>query len=260
MGVPINLAWRFILLATFFHIALCVDLRLQLGKDKDGKRVGWRWSSILQYDNDEAINSDDLLAGFAQQGCIEMGEKFAELGTENGEPLEDNEKAPGKRFMPGAMSALRIGNEVWMSSSMKGYEFVYTAKPSKGAIRDQVCEEVRAALLSCWTTAKEEHDEGSADHGNRGSCGEVMLAQMYCNKYGKALGNDQTNPKYKVVTWNCNKRPGFVMPACTEKEKGIAWWGCDKFTPKMGMEAISQVNSPEAPKAVPVGYDNACIY
>lgn len=220
----------------------CEDKRPSLDVKRDMSVAGtpgkgdnqFLWSSIVtmgkENDAKDAI-SDEQIVAVAHKASEEMRETWTK-GIK-----------PGRR--PSVMTALRVGEEIYLASSIKGdYSFIYeNNKQGKnehngnGEIRNSVPNEIKDALEEARCQAGDETPaRTNVQHKNDASCGELMASYTYLLKNSnKGLRHKQ--PKPQVIAWLYRE----------EQNEDKAWdpcgneqgWGCDLFCSQMGFKTIS---------------------
>lgn len=127
---------------------------------KKGKQISrtFLWSSHLKFDSEVSKLTDAQLWQMAHDGYWEMFENMKLYDITN------------KRDSPRAFTVLAVGNEIFLSSSMKGGGNFASAYPRT---------RVSKSLDLCQITFNTRGGEGTNGHKNSGNCGEVMSAQMY---------------------------------------------------------------------------------
>lgn len=121
------------------------------------------------------------------------------------------------------MSAMAVGNEVYLSTTLKGPAFMYN-DTIRNTVDDSVVEEVALALKRCQV---ESHD-GNTGHRTGAACGEPLAAQQWCATNKDVRLKDQ---KAVVVTWGKwsydgpDNEVGVVNPC----QRRLKEWGCKSF-------------------------------
>jgi hypothetical protein len=133
---------------------------------KKGKQIRrtFLWSTHLKFMNPVSEINDGQLWQMADDAYKEMQAEQKLYGVNS------------KKDTPKAISILAFGNEIIISSTIKGMKpFAYEYKKSAVSATLQKCQ-------SDWAEAG-----GSADqrHKNQGGCSEVMSAQLYYSIYSK---------------------------------------------------------------------------
>ncbi|KAE8140926.1 hypothetical protein BDV38DRAFT_279899 [Aspergillus pseudotamarii] len=195
------------------------------GKDNDGDRQ-YVWSSIVKLNKDKEakeVITDSQMIALVHHASDEMNADADFKGAPAG-------------LQPSVMTALLVGDEVYLASSMKGdYSFIYehNAKPKKGKkagtgeVRAHVPEEIKTALGK----AKEPPREND-QHKNDASCGEVMASYTYLLKnHGAKLQGQNA----RTIAWIHDKSKNQAYDPCGTGDKV---WGCDAFCTKMGFKVI----------------------
>ncbi|GAB1205337.1 hypothetical protein APSETT445_004011 [Aspergillus pseudonomiae] len=204
------------------------------GNEKDGDRQ-WVWSSVIKLNKDKEakeVITDSQMIALVHHASDQMH-------------ADENYKKTNAKLQPSVMSALLVGDEVYLASSMKGdYSFIYeyNAKPKKGKkagtgeVRAHVPQEIKTAL----GTAKEPPREND-QHKNDASCGEVMASYTYLLKnHGAKLQGQNA----RVIAWIQDKTKNQAYDPCGTGDKV---WGCDAFCSKMGFKVID-TKTPEDKK------------
>lgn len=184
-------------------------------------------------DAQEAISNEQIVA-VAHKAGEEMRETW------------NREIKPHRR--PSVMTALQVGEQIYLASSMKGeYSFIYeykikdkNGKTGNGQFRNSVPSEIKDALEEARCEAGDESPaRTNVQHKNDASCGELMASYTYLLKNGN-IGLRNKQPKPRTIAWLYTKG--------TDNEVDKAWdpcgggdetWGCDLFCSQMGFETIS---------------------
>ena len=220
----------------------CEDKRPSLDVKRDMSIAGkpgqedqqFLWSSIVtvgkENDAKEAI-SDEQIVAVAHKASEEMRETWTQ-----GINLDRR---------PSVMTALRVGDQIYLASSIRGdYSLIYeynmkgkNGKNGKGEIRNSVPSEIKDALEEARCEANDESPaRTNVQHKNDASCGELMASYTYLLKNSnKGLRHKQ--PKPQVIAWLYREEQNEdkAWDPCGN-EKG---WGCDLFCSQMGFETIS---------------------
>ncbi|KAE8374902.1 hypothetical protein BDV26DRAFT_295506, partial [Aspergillus bertholletiae] len=217
------------------------------GKDNDGDRQ-FVWSSVIKLNKEKdakEVITDSQMIALVHHASDEMH-------------ADANFKKTPANLQPSVMTALLVGDEVYLASSMKGdYSFIYeyNAKPKKGktpgtgGIRDHVPEEIKTALKGAASSEKEkEPPRGNDQHKNDASCGEVMASYTYLLKnHGAKLKGQNA----RTIAWIHDKTKNQAYDPCGTGDKV---WGCDAFCSKMGFKVID-TKTPEDKKEKIPGFD-----
>ena len=220
----------------------CEDKRPSLDVKRDMSIAGTKgqkdeqflWSSIITVDKEndakEAI-SDEQIVAVAHKASEEM------RGTWTKDIKEDRR--------PSVMTALRVGEQIYLASSIKGdYSFIYeynkngkNGKNGNGEIRNSVPSEIKDALEEAKCEAGGENPaRTNVQHKHDASCGELMASYTYLLKNSnRELRHKQ--PKPQIIAWlyREGQNEDKAWDPCGD-EQG---WGCDLFCSQMGFKTIS---------------------
>ncbi|KAE8415263.1 hypothetical protein BDV36DRAFT_226413 [Aspergillus pseudocaelatus] len=234
----------FTLVSAELNLGIKEDMSVRLGKtkkggnDNDGDRQ-YVWSSIVKLNKDKEekkVITDSQMIALVHHASDEMN-------------ADADFKAAPAALQPSVMTALLVGDEVYLASSMKGdYSFIYehNAKPKKGKkagtgeIRAHVPEEIKTALGK----AKEPPREND-QHKNDASCGEVMASYTYLLKnHGAKLQGQNA----RTIAWIHDKSKNQAYDPCGTGDKV---WGCDAFCTKMGFTVIDTKTPEDKQENIP---------
>ena len=141
------------------------------------------------------------------------------------------------------MTALRVGEQIYLASSIKGdYSFIYEnnkqgkgGKNGEGEIRNSVPSEIKDALEEARCAAGDENPaRTNVQHKNDASCGELMASYTYLLKNSNK-GLRHKHPKPQVIAWIYRGQDEDKAWDPCGNERG---WGCDLFCSQMGFETI----------------------
>lgn len=136
----------------------------------------WMWSSHLTFGQSVDAITDAQLWQIAIDAHGEMRADLAQYGI-------------GKKNMPTVMTVMAYNDEIILASSQKGQvSFSYQYKNTRVLESLQLCQAV-------WAGAADTHTD--QPHRNKGSCGEVMAAQLYYSVTENHLS--QFNPRVGSV-------------------------------------------------------------
>ncbi|KAJ5159318.1 uncharacterized protein N7500_008969 [Penicillium coprophilum] len=142
---------------------------------------------------------------------------------------------------PNAMIGLSIGNQVYLSSSLKGSKQIIYQNSSwdggNGEFNKDLPERfngVKAALDRCST-------ETAKQHRNQAACGEIMSTLLWM------ADNPTLDPSKQKVRVAAFSKERYLAPCSpTEKDPEGVSWGCDKWTQEMGYTVVNNMSLPDA--------------
>jgi hypothetical protein len=137
--------------------------------DQKGQKIQrtFLWSSHLKFMEPVSKITDAQLWQMVRDGFAEMSAEMERYQVRN------------SKDTPGGMSILAFGNEVILSSTVKGLNsFAYDYEPSS----------VKAPLQLCQAVWRDGEDNDQK-HKNGGSCGEVMVSQLYYTIHDSPLAD-----------------------------------------------------------------------
>ncbi|CAI7633795.1 unnamed protein product [Penicillium viridicatum] len=138
-----------------------------------------------------------------------------------------------KRERPMAMIGLSINNEVYFASSVSWVGGDGTINPPLPAN----FKEVTDALQSCaddHRASNPDADPPRPQHGNQGSCGEIMSTLLWMVDNKDESPRDH-NPK--IAAWY----PKGYLPPCSSDPESVKW-GCAQWTQKMGLRVVQKID------------------
>lgn len=211
-----RLSQPFSLLVLLLYLCFQVLATDSLGITRDRmseSQPGWTsYSSLLEIDKNAASVSDKQLNDVCKQAYEEM---------------EKEAKKDGLKGVPGVMTALAVGNKIYLGSSMKGrrgywYEHDFEHAP----------EELKQGLQACEAAGK--------THRTGGGCGEInAIALAYeLEKTIQLKGG-------KITSWGRDPQKNEVLfrQACGRPPKDdpdTLDWGCWKITGYYEMHRVSR--------------------
>ncbi|EHK23192.1 uncharacterized protein TRIVIDRAFT_60146 [Trichoderma virens Gv29-8] len=175
-------------------------------------RHQWVFSSHITFKENVEVITDGQLLRMAGDAFAEMEADFLQYA-----PYLDKNGKP--KMLPGAMSILAAGNEIFLSSSQKGLSTF---------INEVADSPVKRQLEVCFATWKLEHpDKDETDHKNNRRCGEIMTFHQYYKVHSEELIT--LSPLARLTTVVRLARTGemVLIPACGTGLEDR--WGCDYF-------------------------------
>ncbi|KAJ5359783.1 hypothetical protein N7517_008974 [Penicillium concentricum] len=217
------------LLSVGFLLALlgsALALELNIARDLSLGTTQWAYSSKCSF---AAPPSDAQFLKMIQVAFDDM----------KNAPAASN-KERSKR--PNAMIGLSIGNEVYLSSSVRGTRQIIYEKASfaggDGTLNPELpkkYKEVTDALAKCATPANKQHK-------NQAACGEIMSTLMWMTD------NPTQSPKELVVQPKVAAFNGKgYLPPCSPDPNNPedVSWGCDSWTKEMGYKVVGDMSLPD---------------
>ncbi|KAF5482678.1 hypothetical protein CGCS363_v015183 [Colletotrichum siamense] len=220
-----------LVLFTIVTSVLAQDLGIKLDRSayENAQRV--IYSSKLTFTADTAtLFTDDQLYGLASLAHTQMQSKFRADGID-------------QKLQPSMMAAMALGNDVYLSSSLKGGWFVYNkfadsrSKP-----------EVRLALERCQAQLQaSKKGPVNKEHQTRASCAEVFTVHQYNLDDEVSQEARRRPPATRIVAFGKAGISGSLGPqnACgggeSVNDKGLLTWGCKQF---MANEGITVARKP----------------
>lgn len=144
------------------------------------------------------------------------------------------------RKQPTVMTALKVGRDVYLASSVKGNPPVlYQNRRDNngdGSINEGVPDELKYALTACLNNRGHKEPQ----HQNEAQCGEVMTIFAWIKKNpGKTIADQngvivaweyKVDPQTKKVTAN------GIKPPCNSRD----YWGCRSLLPKLNLRDVKK--------------------
>lgn len=156
---------------------------------KDSQFFGAQSSRLERSTMPKEVISDEQIVAVAHKASEEM------RGTWTKDSRANNR--------PSVMTALRVGEQIYLVSSIKcDYSFIYennkqgkNGKYGNGEIRNSVSSEIKNALEEARCEAGDEnHARTNVQHKNDASCGELMASYTYLlKKWTKAQAAQTSN-------------------------------------------------------------------
>lgn len=196
------------------------------------------FATILEYDQDtSSFLTDDHLVGLAAQAWEEMGTLHrANLARCSG---NDPDRFPQ---IPSAISAMAIGNKVYISSS-----FRWRAMQNSLVYVLLEDSELTRLLNACQSELQYSNPNANVPDRHRvdATCAEVFTIQQYLNHNNNQSPKDlPAGTKKRIATWGNNgikKGSGEAMPACNTRGSGKGGWGCEEFMQSLGIDIMSDL-------------------
>lgn len=265
-------------LRTLPHLALAFAILSQvLGINPPPLPIVWNPSAKA---ND--WNMFTLLASFPKNTDIDDA-TLVGLTRQAWGVMQSNTDFKSMEKQPSAMAALKVGNEVFFASSVRGHgftSFAYdwltpkssTSDPSRAS--DSSTEQVAALpntditpfdletmvesltdievqLEACRTQIMQKRIDNKkvgtdpGRHRSLANCAEVMALHMY-NVEHPLGGPDGIRDQHAVVaTWAVDHfgKGPMLYPACGAADYAPAKWGCRKFMESVGVRPIQEMDS-----------------
>ncbi|UKZ74642.1 hypothetical protein TrVFT333_002312 [Trichoderma virens FT-333] len=178
-------------------------------KDVAENRHQWVFSSHITFEENVEVITDGQLLKMAGDAFAEMEADFLQYA-----PYLDKTGKP--KMLPGAMSILAAGNEIFLSSSQKGLSTF---------INEVAGSPVKCQLEICFATWKLKHPE--TDHKNNRRCGEIMTFHQYYKVHSEKLITLSPLARLTTVVRSAEDGKMILIPACGTDLKDR--WGCDYF-------------------------------
>jgi len=160
------------------------------GEESNKAPRNWLFSSHINYLKSVSEITDGQLWQLAFDAYREMEDECAAY-------------AIGKKSIPGVMTILAVGEEIFLSSSQKGVDYTYKMAQDTP---------VRQSLEMCRLVWRDQGQEAQDEHKNKGSCGEPMVAQQYYSIHEKPL--KERDPKPRVGTVGRRGRDYIRLDPC----------------------------------------------
>ncbi|KAK1973691.1 hypothetical protein LZ30DRAFT_464674 [Colletotrichum cereale] len=229
-----SFAGLLVLLTLVLNVA-AQTLGLALDKTASDDASLVRYSAKLTFEQDAGVLFDDeQLYGLAKRAYEEMQTKFPADGVH-------------VEAQPVMMAAMAVGNDVYLSSDLKGGPFLYTYTDTR------LKPSVVLALERCQTSLQQNPDlPAGQQYRTRASCAEVFARQQYYLDPDVSVEARQAPPPTRIVAYgrpSGQRGPVGPMSACGGGEtmrNGVLTWGCKQF---MADEGIT-VPAPPKPAQV----------
>jgi hypothetical protein len=170
---------------------------------------------------------DSMLAGLAVEAWSEM-------------KAVHDQTFPGREdSMPAAMTALLVGGEIYLSSSIKGnHEGMQVLRPGSRLAQTMYGLSTNQQL-SFPIRSNEPNRRTGAVHRSGGNCGECSAVHVYLTRHPHA-DDTAMPPETRVVTviysLNNTDLPLQVAPPCNPRGSG---WGCQLLTQEMRIPSVN---------------------